>query len=489
VAGKLDTALSFDGVNDYVDLGNDASLNPQSITFLAWIKINGWRSSIPYHEPIVKHSNSCNSNGFGLAVNHRGSLNKGLYLISFSNGVNPGDFATGEILEAGIWGQVGFIWESLNPTTSRQKLISNGDVIQTRDINIPVPSNIDTNFLIGQGIDCWEMINFNGSIDEVAIYNRALSADEILSHYNAQKDNYPSSGDYESKVLDAGSTVAWDTISWAEDVPYGEELPDNGVVETVSGGANMTGNVLLMHMDEASGTIVDSSGNGNDGTAYGGVNYGAAGKIDKALSFDGVDDYIGIPHSTSLTFGASTDFSFEAWFKTSGSAYTQTIIDTRDSSSGWQGFGVIVGAANVGLFIQDYQTDYINVGADSNYNDGLWHYVAIVADRDGTAKIYLDGTFKDETSMSTIGTINNGQNDIIGDAVSETSSWEEFNGAIDEVAIYNRVLSEEEILDNYKRGALRLNISARSCDDAACDGETTWDKICTSSPCDITALT
>ena len=53
----------------------------------------------------------------------------------------------------------------------------------------------------------------------------------------------------------------------------------------------------------------------------------------------------------------------------------------------------------------------------------------------------------------------------------------EWDGLIDEVAVWNRSLSADEILDIYKRGALKLNISARSCNDAICDTETFTDLI------------
>ncbi|MFC1774848.1 hypothetical protein ACFLZN_00850, partial [Nanoarchaeota archaeon] len=55
------------------------------------------------------------------------------------------------------------------------------------------------------------------------------------------------------------------------DVPhyyYGQGLPNNQAIETLSGGVNMTGNVLLMHMDEESATngttIIDTSGESNE---------------------------------------------------------------------------------------------------------------------------------------------------------------------------------------------------------------------------------
>ena len=180
--------LALDSVDDYVEVLNSPSLNPNSITLIAWIKINAWRTSIPYHESIVVHIDG--TNGYFLAINHRSSLNKRLYLVSVSRGTNPGDFHGGTI-EAGQWYQVGFIWEPITPTTSKQSLILNGQIIASRTIDIPVPDARTNNLQIGRlRGGWWETQTINGLINEVRIYNynRALSAEEIrwnmLNYHN-----------------------------------------------------------------------------------------------------------------------------------------------------------------------------------------------------------------------------------------------------------------------------------------------------------------
>ena len=114
-------------------------------------------------------------------------------------------------------------------------------------------------------------------------------------------------------MIDAGGLADWNYIRWGEGMPYGEALPNDGSVETAPGGANMTGNVLLLHMDESSGTIVDYSREGNNGTKSGGVTYSASGKFGTGLSFGGSDGYVDCGNDVSLQI---TDaITAEAWIK------------------------------------------------------------------------------------------------------------------------------------------------------------------------------
>jgi len=74
------------------------------------------------------------------------------------------------------------------------------------------------------------------------------------------------------------------------------------------------GLVAEWHFDEGYGSVLkDSSGNGNDGTIYGAT--WVDGKFGKALSFDGVDDYVDCGNDRIFDFGTNT-FTIETWVKT-----------------------------------------------------------------------------------------------------------------------------------------------------------------------------
>jgi len=283
------------------------------------------------------------------------------------------------------------------------------------------------------------------------------------------------SGDYTSSVKDAGGHSSWDNIAWTPERPIGKELPDGAASETAytSGNANMTGNVLLMHMNEASGTIVDSSGEGNNGT-YNGALYSQAGKLNTAIGFDGSNDVIVGPSSHDITGDNSQNVTQSLWFRTTSATYMYTSSLKRQSAAAGYStlFSLFVGrggAGNVGLLTYNAAGSHTYLDYGSGYNDGQWHHLVGVVDG-GQRIIYLDGVnvVSDNAGMYNV-TNNTAEFTVGGFAPSYASLY--FNGSIDEVAVYNRSLAPTEVADLYKRGALRLKYQARSCDDDACSGE------------------
>ena len=289
------------------------------------------------------------------------------------------------------------------------------------------------------------------------------------------------SGNFSSQIFDGGNNASWDNISWTQGGKYQQELPNNQGSETGLGGVEMTGNVLLMHVNEAFGTIVDSSGNGNDGTQTGGVTYGVNGKFGTALDFDGVDDYIVISSDPSLSF--QDEITIEAWIYWHGEVGAQDNLQNIVTNGDWRRALRITEPDH-------FQPSKIlatfrigggpvnNLYSNTQIETDTWYHVAI-AYNSTDLSIYINGRF--DSSVSDSGLIQGTSSDTyIG--VEETTYF--FYGIIDEPAIYNRSLSQKELLEHYKRGALKLNLSVRSCDDASCVGESFSD-INNSSPQDL----
>ncbi len=158
--------------------------------------------------------------------------------------------------------------------------------------------------------------------------------------------------------------------------------------------------------DEGTGTAaLDSSGNGNHGTIYNGAAY-VPGVSGTALEFDGTDDYVEVPHSSSLNAG--NQITVEFWMKTTqvgppegnvpitktdGTAATGRQAQVRyDTGVGLVGFGV--GNGN--------SWELSGPHSQTAVNDGIWHQVVGTYDRVlGQLNIYVDGRLEGTVSGST----------------------------------------------------------------------------------------
>jgi hypothetical protein len=201
-------------------------------------------------------------------------------------------------------------------------------------------------------------------------------------------------------------------------------------------------------LDETSGTAAaDEAPAGNKGTYKGGVSLGAGGALleesNRAVWLDGVDELVdfGDPANGSLDMGTG-DFSVEAWIKTSVHGEQAVISKKGSSGPNWL-VTVTDDSGQVGrvrAYIKDASTSRTAYGPSIRVDDGKWHHVVVLFDRDTGVRIYVDGASSLKTGAVT-GTVANSGALKVGAA----SSYKYFSGRIDEVAIYRRLLSQARI--------------------------------------------
>jgi len=169
-----------------------------------------------------------------------------------------------------------------------------------------------------------------------------------------------------------------------------------------------------------------------------------------ALSFDGVDDYVKVANSPSLNFGTDQDFSIILWMKAEPvtTEFTEAFLDKRSIGRVEPGYNVLtptnVDPDMIWVYIDD-GTNRVILSADG-VRDGGWHQIAVSADRDGDAVLYVDSVERDRESIVAVGNIDSTRDLTIGRA---TNGGRYLNGIIDEVRLYNRALSPEEIQQAY----------------------------------------
>ena len=162
-----DKGIKFDGVDDYVDCGNNASLNiTNAITVEAWVK--------PSTTTGEKFILSKGSQKYALEQNV-GKFRSIIYNNSYTYLTSTTSYISGN------WYHVVLTYDRVNEKIYINGILENSlsqtDAIQTTVSSLQIGALTSALF-------------FSGSIDEVRIYNRALSAAEIKRHYEATKHNY-----------------------------------------------------------------------------------------------------------------------------------------------------------------------------------------------------------------------------------------------------------------------------------------------------------
>ncbi len=167
--GKKGVGLNFDGVNDYVDCGNNASLNiTTTITISAWINHN---VAIDITSTILaKDGVLDNTRAFQMVKYLNGKIR---FILWDSVGGAHALYSDNNSL-SNIWYHVVGTYDGVT-----QKLYVNSILQSTSNTMTGIKSVITTHVIIG-------MFSTNyakGAIDDVRIYNRALSANEVMELY------------------------------------------------------------------------------------------------------------------------------------------------------------------------------------------------------------------------------------------------------------------------------------------------------------------
>ncbi len=197
---------------------------------------------------------------------------------------------------------------------------------------------------------------------------------------------------------------------------------------------------LNLPINEGQGsTVHDSSGFGNHGTIYGAT--WTKGSYGYGLYFDGIDDYVEVPHSESLNLNV---FTVEFWVKTT---VVQDYPAGMVAKYGVGGFQLIQWSIvrNTDGTFKVHWRDADGVGKQvigGNITDGKFHHIVWVRGN-GSYSVYLD-TVEQGSGNDPVGDI---QNDKIV-SIGRHSTYP-FNGTIPEVRIYNRAWTADEVLSYY----------------------------------------
>lgn len=268
---------------------------------------------------------------------------------------------------------------------------------------------------------------FHGKIDEVRIYNRALSATEVANLYNASK-----------KIMKVNA-------------PQNTKLTDGLVGMWTFNGQDVSGSIAL-----------DRSGQGNNGTIVGATL--DSGKVGQAMSFDGSDDYVSANASASLNNLSQKTLSAWIYPRSAGEGDEGKIAGKNQGGvNGWEWYlcsnnsgGGCPSITNTIVFQENRTVNRggWRLGANS-ITMNTWQHVAITYDNTSTTSdpiFYFNGTATATTEIW-VPSGNPSDDSAINLGIgSRTNGSLAFNGTLDEVRLYSRALSADEVKRLYNMG-------------------------------------
>lgn len=197
--GVLRESFNFDGVDDYIDCGNDDSLNlTTAVTVSVWIKPSP-RTMSPAQQcqKIIGKFVPLGVDPWELIAMDEYYFGDGSRSVRFlvSNGSKSSEEGwkaaiTNSVITDNQWWHIVGTWDK---SSQKVKIYVNGALENTTNTNFSSLGTDDEHFLIGRYINEFpvnENIHFGGNMDDIRVYNRALSAAEISAIYKLEVDKY-----------------------------------------------------------------------------------------------------------------------------------------------------------------------------------------------------------------------------------------------------------------------------------------------------------
>lgn len=438
-------SMLFDGVDDYIDLGQVAA-TLDALSFSAWIKnpdVTPAQSLISSVQSVAgtKGWSVITQNGlcrFLVYVNGDGDRS----VIETSSTVFTGD----------TWAFI-TVTKAAGTLSSGMKIYIDGVLAATTITLSASSSTFQTTNPLNLGD--WGTVGdipFQGTIDDVRIYDHELTAQEVSDLFTARV------------LVDDSATTTSNTLV---------------NIDVLANDANMAvpSPTPLAHykLDETSGTTAVDSVGSVDGTVTGGVTLNQAGSpydtAGKSMLFDGVDGKITAP-TGNFEYERTDSFSFSVWIKTSTTPSSTTVILGKQAESGnFQGYSLrqTIGTGGLTFLLMGATGNQISINTSGvNIVDNIFHLITVSYNGSSAASgisIYVDGF------ISTVS--------IVQDTLSVTLLTSEplriggkvasgnVNGSLDEVRIYNSELTAQQVADLYAYTVPQITISTPPADGTA----------------------
>lgn len=331
--GKIGQALNFDGINDYVSIPDNKLIDISgNITLSAWVKFNTLKDK---QKIFYKGHTSFPWENYEMYTK---KTSNGIYEIIFQRADNLSKYqsvgysAGGTGIKTNVWYHITGVKEG-----SLMKLYIGG--VEKSDWMYGDAFNLafNTDMVLAIGSNSWYGDNFSGVIDEVRIYNRALSASEVASLYNSSSSSSNSSS--------SNTFTAYNDLSWSIGQPNTNitlyttgqsgllkdySTGNNTSVNLVISGGYVTSGTYLQGSDASSGTDAHKVFNGIVGG--GGVTSYSATNL--TFSFTGLDPNLSYE---LVLFGNRNETSYTDRMTTTAISDVISFLNTSTRGSNFSG--------------------------------------------------------------------------------------------------------------------------------------------------------
>jgi hypothetical protein len=421
--GNAGKAYSFDGASNYIIISDNNSLDlVNQYSFSTWVYLPDYSLNQP-NEPmrtILSKPRPDGGGGYSLRAIEGVSFSGGntlSYVSGWNNGTINGGINSPDTIPLMKWTNIVFTYNGNEASLYKDGMLKASSTVSFSLLNSTFELFFGKEFSSNSVDSRW----FNGSLDDIAIYNRALTQQEITALYQGANTTtncptFPAS-------LAQGLVGYW---------PF-------------CGNAN------------------DESGNGNNGTVNGATlttdRFGNAGK---AYSFDGNGDYIGAS-SNNLP---SAERTISIWFNGSSFLGGPALLGYGGNGCGSSFFVAINQPPIPNVIINQSHCVVDSLTSPFSINDtNSWHHLVITTSQNGTNH-FIDGQKTAENSTFISNTYVSNRDFAIGSNVGNDGymPWVDANqtwwkGSLDDIAIWNRALSQSEITQLYNQGICQTSIT------------------------------
>lgn len=430
--GALNKACFFNGINQYGILNNTGNTNfSNGVTFSTWMLANDTRLAGLVSREFI----STVDEGFRLNTRSTGAI---WFENGYLGGGGPWTCQIGGITPNSYFNTTS--WYHIVGTHDQNsvKLYVNGLLIDSTSVCVNILSmlNNSPDIEIGRTFIFPTQIEwFYGVLDDIAIYNRALTQQEITNLYTNTATPMCSITPASATVC-AGDSVTLTASTSATNVSACTSSDLSGTLQ----------NGLVGYWPFC-GNANDASGNGNNGTVNGAtLTTDRFGNANSAYSFDGVDDFINCGNATILGVNTSTSLTIAFWYQRNNNGEFPYICkyDNFNASNSNYSLG---GLTDVIQLVGD-GTNSFNAN-ESSFN---WsHCVFKIANGSNQCAVYING------SLIQTGTLNLSSSFstwylLFGKLYGQSSYSQFRSGILDDIAIWNRALTASEIQQMYTQG-------------------------------------